>query len=108
MKRTALGQTQLQSTQPYIQDEYQRPSTRVCQMTLEALGLISRVSMTRFHYLYLSKLGRVKLKISDYKAKTVTISFDVETCLNFAADLSMKPLTPMVSTLLIFLSARYI
>jgi peptidoglycan/xylan/chitin deacetylase (PgdA/CDA1 family) len=43
------------------------------------LGLVARGSMTRFHYLILSKLNKAKLKIPNNKAKAVTISFDVET-----------------------------
>lgn len=52
-------------------------------MPLELLGLISRGSITRFHYLILSKLNRIKLKIPNLKARAVTISFDVETLPRF-------------------------
>ena len=52
-------------------------------MPREILGLMSRGSMTSFHYLILSKLNKINLKIPGNKAKAVTISFDVETWSNF-------------------------
>jgi hypothetical protein len=52
-------------------------------MPLELLGLISRGSMTRFHYLIFSRLSRIELKFPNLKARAVTMSFDVETLPRF-------------------------
>jgi len=52
-------------------------------MSLETLGIIARGSMTSLHYLILSKINKIELKIPYNKAKAVTMSFDVETWNHF-------------------------
>lgn len=52
-------------------------------MSLELLALMSKGSMTSYHYLILSKLNKIQLEIPDNKTKAVMISFDVETLSNF-------------------------
>jgi peptidoglycan/xylan/chitin deacetylase (PgdA/CDA1 family) len=69
-------------------------SKGVWKMSLELLALMSKGSMTSYHYLLLSKLNKIQLEIPDNKNKAVTLSFDVETWSNFCGGLVDKSADP--------------